>query len=75
MKKNVLEKDLSLSLSLSIYIYIYIYIYVCVCVCVFTRPLRTKRMWHEVSFKRIFNRIEFRVFLVLDRLPYLGQRL
>ena len=33
-------------------------------------PFRMIRMWYKVNFKAEFNRFEFRVFLLLDVLPY-----
>ena len=48
---------------------IYIYMCVRVCVCVFTQHLRSSRKRH-IFLKVEFNRFEFRVFLLLDRLSY-----
>ena len=49
---------------------------VCVCVCVYlfiytsTQSVSASSMWYNVHFKAEFNGFEFRVFLLLDRLPY-----
>ena len=41
----------------------------------FTNPLRSGRIWHKVNFQVEFNRFEFRVFLLLDKLPHQGWRI
>ena len=43
---------------------------VCVCVSVFTQPLHMGKMWFKVNFQAVFNRLEFRIFFLVNRLPY-----
>ena len=38
------------------------------------QPLRSGRIRHKVSFKAEFNRLEFRVLLLLNSLPHQGWR-
>ena len=48
----------------------------CVCVCVYIyiyQPLCTCRTRHKVSFEAEFKKLDFRVFLLLDRLPHQAQ--
>ena len=39
---------------------------------VFTQPLCTSKIQHRINFEAEFNRFEIRLFLLLDRLPYLS---
>ena len=39
-----------------------------------TQPFHSNRMLHKVNFYAEFNRFEFRVFFLLDRLPYKGKK-
>ena len=59
---------LSVFISLSLYIYIYMHVYRYICI--YTKTVQVRRIWLNVNIYVEFNRFLFKVFLLLDRLPY-----